>query len=54
MRAGDRKQVYYKSWPKIYTANPFPHNYELPENYMRLLASHLDGAVDAEGKEEKK
>ena len=24
----------------MYTANPFSHNYALPENYMCLLAPH--------------
>ena len=28
------------SRPKIYTANPFPHNYVLPEYYIHLLAPH--------------
>ena len=41
---GNDRLIADKYWtesrPKVYRANPFPHNRVLPEYYMRLLVPH--------------
>ena len=36
----NRKEPLGLKYMYVYTANPFPHNCTLPENYMHLLAPH--------------